>query len=139
MPITNAKYKGRDFVLKIETSPGVFTQIGGLTATGLTINNETVDITDKDDDTWRKLLEGAGVRSISLSASGWWNNQAAFDVLRDSAFAGTIKNYEVLFGNGDKIGGAYQANLDGSGAHNDPQQYSVTLESANTQTLTNVA
>ena len=44
------KFKGRDLRIKVRTStgPDVFTVVGGARSDGITINNETVDVTDKD-------------------------------------------------------------------------------------------
>ena len=44
--------------------------IGGIRTESMTINNETVDVTDKDGNGWRELLEGAGITSMSLKGSG---------------------------------------------------------------------
>ena len=63
-----AKFKGRDLRIKVRTStsPETFTVIGGARSDGITINNETVDVTDKDGAGWRELLQGAGITSMSL-------------------------------------------------------------------------
>ena len=45
-----AKFKGRELRIKVRTatSPETFTVIGGIRTESMTINNETVDVTDKD-------------------------------------------------------------------------------------------
>ena len=44
----------------------------------MTINSETVDVTDKDGNGWRELLEGAGITSMSLKGSGVVSDNAVF-------------------------------------------------------------
>lgn len=55
-----AKYKGRELRIKVRTStgPDVFAVVGGIRTESMTINSETVDVTDKDGNGWRELLEG---------------------------------------------------------------------------------
>jgi predicted secreted protein len=55
------------------------TAIVGARTDNFTINNEPVDITDKDDDGWRTLLADAGLRSISADVEG---------VLKDATLIG---------------------------------------------------
>ena len=69
--------KGSSFLLK-DNSTGTPATIGGLRSTSMTINGEAVDITSKDsnafissgNDKARDLLQGGGVRSMTISASG---------------------------------------------------------------------
>ena len=67
-----SKYKGRELRIKVRTStgPDVFAVVGGIRTESMTINSETVDVTDKDGNGWRELLEGAGITSMSLKGSG---------------------------------------------------------------------
>ena len=72
-----AAQKGSAFLLK-DNSTGTPATIGGLRSTSMSINGEMVDITTKDtavfvsggSDIGRTLLAGAGIRSMSVSASG---------------------------------------------------------------------
>jgi predicted secreted protein len=49
-----AKYCGKDLLLQMGNgaSPEVFTTIGAMKSNSLTINNEKVDVTTKDDMAW---------------------------------------------------------------------------------------
>lgn len=53
------------------------TAIAGARSDSITINNEPIDITEKDDLGWRKYLADAGVRSIDCEVEG---------ILEDSTF-----------------------------------------------------
>lgn len=127
-----AKFAGKDFLLKMGdgASPEVFTTVAAQRSTSFSINNEQIDVTDKDDSRWRKLLEG-GVRSMSLSSSGLISDAATYGSLLTNATQGLIKNYQIIFGDGSTFEGAFHlATIEGSGEHTDAQQYSITLESA---------
>lgn len=135
-----AAQKGREFVLKISdgASPGSFTTIGGMRSTSFTVNSEQVDITDKDSSGYRELLNGAGVRSISITGSGVFKDDSAYNTIQELAL-GTSDNqeeFQLVFGNSDILQGVFEvASLEEGGEHNAEQTYSITLESAGAFTL----
>ena len=137
--------KGSSFLLK-DNSTGTPATIGGLRSTSMTINGEMVDVTDKDanafissgNDKARVLLQGGGVRSMSLSASGVFTDSSTENILRGFAFDGAIQNYDLVFSDGSKISGAFLiTSYERAGEYNGEETYSVTLESSNTITYTN--
>ena len=67
-----AAQKGQSMLMKVGNggSPETFTTIGGLRSTSLTVNNESVDVTNKDSSGKRTFLAAAGVQSISVAGSG---------------------------------------------------------------------
>lgn len=133
-----AKQAGKNLLIKIGDglSPETFTTIAGQRTTSFSINNDQIDVTDKDDSSWRKLLEG-GVRSCSLSSSGLLQDEVAHTVLVTAAANGTIANYQLIFANGLTITGPFQvASVEVSGEYTGAQQYSITLESAGDIVLT---
>lgn len=132
-----AKFAGKDLLLYSGNgaSPETFTLIAGLRSTGATVNNEQIDVTDKDDSRWRKLIEG-GVRSMSLSAAGLFQDVTVHQTLLTRVSNGTINNYRITFAGGMSFTGAFQvASLELSGEYTDAQQYSITLESADDITV----
>ncbi len=126
--------KGSLVLLKVgdgATPTESFTTVGGLRTTSFTHNNQTVDATNKDSGAWRELLDGAGTRSVSISGSGVFTDSAAEETVRGYAMNNAINNYELTFGNGDKLSGAFQiTSYQRAGSHNDAESYSVTLASA---------
>lgn len=98
-----AAQKGRLMVLKIGDGAGseTFSTIGGLRSNSITINNEEVDITNKDSAGWKELLENAGVKSVALSASGVFKDDTAINLANTNMIAGTIGNFQLVLGNGD--------------------------------------
>ena len=94
--------KGSSFLLK-ENSTGTPATVGGMRSTSMSINGEMVDITTKDsnafissgNDKARDILQGGGIRSMSLSASGVFTDSAGENNLRGAAFTGGSVNYDL--------------------------------------------
>ncbi len=126
--------KGSLVLLKVgdgATPTETFTTVGGLRTTNFTHNNQTVDATNKDSGAWRELLDGAGTRSVSISGSGVFTDSAAEETVRGYAMNNAINNYELTFGNGDKLSGPFQiTSYQRAGSYNDAETYSITLASA---------
>jgi len=75
-----AAQKGKLVLLKADTaggSPQVYTTIAGLRTNTWTVNGEDVDVTTKDDNGWQQRLSGAGVRSITVAATGIFQDSAS--------------------------------------------------------------
>ena len=137
--------KGSSFLLK-DNSTGTPATVGGLRSTSMTINGEAVDITTKDsnafitsgNDKARDLLQGGGVRSMSITASGVFTDSSTENNIRGFAFDGAIQNYDIIFSDGSKISGAFLiTSYERAGEFNGEETYSLTLESSNTITYTN--
>jgi len=141
-----AVQKGSSFLLK-DNSGGSAVTIGGLRSTSMTINGEMVDVTNKDSSTFsgssghdigRVLGGNMGIRSMSISASGVFTDSAGENNLRGAAFTGSIVNYDLVFGDGSDVKGAFQiTSYERAGEFNGEETYSVTLESSGTITYTN--
>jgi len=131
--------KGRLILLGLGdgASPEVFSNVAGLRSKTITINNEPVDITTSDDAPWRALLDNTGLRSVSLSASGVFQDVASVNSMEDLAFSGLLNNFELTFENGDVIDGAFLlTSFEYAGEHTAEQTYSVSLESSGTCSMT---
>lgn len=134
-----AKGKGRDYLVKVGNGAGpeVFTTVAGMRSTSMTLNNETVDVTDKDGVPWRALLAQSGVQSMSIKLSGVMSDAASAMDMQAKAFANTIHNFQLISGLGDMFAGPFQiASMERGGDHNKEETYSLTLESAGTITYT---
>lgn len=111
--------------------------MGGLRTTNFTHNNQTVDATNKDSGAWRELLDGAGTRSVSISGSGVFTDSAAEETVRGYAMENSVKNFELTFGNGDKLSGPFQiTSYQRAGSYSDVETYSLTLSSGGQVTFT---
>ena len=125
--------KGSAFLLKVGdgASPPAYRTVAGLRTTQMSINGDTVVVTHKESGGWRELLSGAGVRSVSVSASGIFLGSAAEASLRANALAGLVDAYELSFEDGEKLRGRFLVQrLDYAGDFNGKRNYSVVLESS---------
>jgi TP901-1 family phage major tail protein len=131
-----AAQKGRSFLLKQGTAAGG-TTLAGMRVTSLTINNEQVDITNKDSAGWRTLLEGAGTQSMDISVEGVFTNAAVEHTVRGYAVANSINAFGLLFPDGDTIDGNWAiSNYQRSGSFNNEETYSMSLQSSGQPTYT---
>ena len=137
-----AAQKGLDVLMKIDIS-GTKTTIGGLRSTSITLNEESVDITNKDSLGTRTLLAGAGVNSISISGSGVFTDSAAEVAVRtsfqaqqntsngSSAQTAAFETFEFIIPNLGTYTGAFQiTSLEYAGEYNGEATYSMSFESA---------
>jgi len=130
-----AAQKGRDLLLKVDsTGAGVFVSVAGLRNRNLSLNARPVDITNADSvNGWREILEGAGVKSASLSGTGVFRDDAADETVRGYFFNGSIRNWQLIVPGFGIIQGAFQITaLEYAGEYDGEVTYSLALESAGT-------
>jgi TP901-1 family phage major tail protein len=128
-----AAEKGSAFLLKIGdgASPPVFSTVAGMRTTQMSVNGEAVNVTSKDSGGWRELLSGAGVRSVSVAASGIFTGSAAEGRVKSNALGGAIDDYELSFESGERMKGRFLVTrLDYSGDYNGERNYTLSLESS---------
>lgn len=134
---------GNDFLVKLGDggAPEVFTTIAGMKSTGLSINNEMIDITNKDNAAWRKL-EWGGIKSMSISLSGVMQDHATVKTLMAaimSKVGADKRNFQLISGLGYKFQGSFFiASFEPSGDVGKEETYSIKLESADEPTFTNI-
>ena len=128
-----AAEKGSAFLLKIGSGGATpsFATVAGLKTTQLSINGDAVAITNKDSGGWRQLLSGAGVRSVSVAASGIFTGSIAETQMRGLALDGGIETYELSFESGERMRGSFLlTRLEYAGDFNGERNYTVALESS---------
>lgn len=126
---------GKSLLLKKDIS-GTMTTIGGLRSTSMTLNDEMVDITNKDSGSQRALLAAGGVLSMSISGSGVFTDSTAETNLRSQYGSSTHGTYNVIVPDLGTYAGTFQlTTLEYSGEYNGEVTYSVTLESAGAVTF----
>jgi len=128
-----AMEKGSAFLLKVGDGglPLGFTTVAGLRTTQMTVNTETVVVTNQGSGGWRELLSGAGVRSVSLSGSGVFTGSAAEARVKANALAGAVDDYRVAFESGETVTGRFLiTRLDYAGDFNGERTYTMALESS---------
>jgi TP901-1 family phage major tail protein len=125
--------KGSAFLLKVGNggAPPTFATIAGMRTTQMSVNGEAVNVTSKDSEGWRELLSGAGVRSVSVAASGIFTGSAAEGRLKSNALGGLLDDYELSFESGERMRGRFLVTrLDYAGDYNGERTYALALESS---------
>jgi TP901-1 family phage major tail protein len=128
-----AAQKGKDLLLKIESSPpGTYVTIAGLRTRSLGFNAETVDITHTESaGRWRELLSGAGVRRARIQGAGIFKDEASDELVRATFFADTLKNWQIVIPDFGTVAGPFQITaIDFTGQHDRELTFDITLESA---------
>lgn len=128
-----AAEKGSAFLLKAGdgAAPPAFATVAGMRTTQMSVNGEAVNVTSKDSGGWRELLSGAGVRSVSVAASGIFTGSAAELRIKANALAGLADDYELSFESGERLRGRFVVTrLDYSGDYNGERNYAISLESS---------
>jgi TP901-1 family phage major tail protein len=128
-----AAERGSAFLLKIgdAATPPNYSTVAGLKTTQLTVNGAAVEITNKGSGGWRELLTGAGVRSVSVAASGIFTGSAAEIQVRSLALSGSIASYQLTFESGEQMLGQFLVTrLEYAGDFNGERNYTLTLESS---------
>lgn len=136
-----AAQKGSAMLMKVGNgaSPEVFATIAGLRSTSLTVNNESVDVTNKDSAGKRTYLAAAGVQSISVSGSGVFTDGSSESTIKTNALADTIDNYQFVVPDFGTFTGAFQVtSLEYAGEFNGEVTYSMSFESGGAITFATV-
>mgnify|MGYP001270750558 FL=1 len=136
-----AVQKGASLLVKAGNgaSPEVFTTVAGLRDTSISINQETVDVTNKDSSRVRTLLSQGGIKSFTISGSGVFTDSASEQTILTNFDASAFSNYQLIVPDYNTFTGAFQiTSLEYSGTYNDSVQYSITFESAGAITIATV-
>lgn len=130
---------GRSFIFQFDTGGATFAAVAAQRNTSITVNNETVDVTSKDDETadgalHRILLAQAGVGTMSISLDGVYTDAANYDTLRTACRDNTFVDVRVLAA-GATVDGYWSGSfavtsISESGAYNGEMTYTMSLESA---------
>ena len=137
-----AAQKGSAMLLKIDIS-GTKTTVGGLRSTSISMNDEAVDVTNKDSLGTRTLLAGGGTQSISISGSGVFTDSVTEQAVRTAYFAqanttdgsaaqtAAFESFQIIVPDlGTFTGDFMISSLEYAGEHNGEVTYSISLENA---------
>jgi TP901-1 family phage major tail protein len=135
-----AAQKGREVLIKVYDGVSAYITIGGIRAKSISLNGETVDVSDGDSASqWRELLEGAGMKSASISGSGVFKDSAAEERIRSLFFSQAHANFQFIVPAFATFQGLFQTvTLEYSGDYNGEAQFSMSFESAGALTSTSL-
>ena len=128
-----AAQPGKNMLLKVDSDgAGSFQSVAGLRSKSISINSQSVDVTNADSaNHWRELLEGAGTKSASVSGSGVFTDATADETVRGYKFNGTIRDWQVIVPDFGTIEGPFMiSTLEYAGEHDGEATFTVSLESA---------
>lgn len=67
-----------------------YMSIGGMRSKSFSMSADGIDITNHDSDEWKTMLDGAGIRSLSVSGSGVYNNEELFQLIQTKFLANSL-------------------------------------------------
>lgn len=111
------------------------TAIAGARTDSVTINNEPIDITDKDSAGWRTLISDVGLRTVSCEVEGILNNAALIGVSTGSSTALLSACTAQIEGIGTFSGDFHLQSLALGAEQGDAITFTATLESAGAVTV----
>lgn len=128
-----AGFKGKNFLLALGSSATVpvYTAIAGQKSTSYSGSNSPIDVTSKDSNFARTLLDLAGVYDAQVTISGVYADDAGILTINQLQTSGALRLWQIINDNGDKwqfSGKVTQVQL--SGAHDGAEEYSVTIQSS---------
>ena len=136
-----AVQKGSAVLMKVGNggSPETFTTIGGLRDTSISMNQEMIDVTNKDSSNVRTLLADGGVESFTVTGTGIFDDSASIGTVQSDFASSSFTNYQFIVPDFKTFTGAFHvSSIEYSGTYNDSAQYSITFESAGTITIASV-
>jgi TP901-1 family phage major tail protein len=136
-----AKHAGKLITIAIETStPGTYALFGGLTQKSVRMNGSAIDITDSDStDLWTELLDGGGVKSMEVSGSGRFNDDAAIERARLLFMTGALEAFRFFVPSWGTFEGQFAiTSLEFGGSHDSEVTFSATFMSSGKPTWTAV-
>ena len=111
--------------------PEVFGVVGGLRLVKMQLQNRALDASHAESGAWRVLAAEAGVKQLMLEGVGSFTDAASEEMVRGFAFAASVNRYQLWFGNGDYVQGAFLiTGYTRVGDVLEEEAYSLRLESA---------
>ena len=126
-------YKGSMVLIKLGNGgePEVFTTIGGLVDIRMRVNNDIIENSSCETDSWKSFLENAGSRVLTIAARGIFLDSTSEETLRSCAFGNNARHYRLYFGNGDYLQALFQINrYERLAEQRDAEQYAITMQSS---------
>ena len=124
---------GKDLLVKIDMDDvGTFATLAGLRATRVSFNTQTIDTTSLESaDGWRELLVGGGVKTLAITGSGVFRDEASDARAREIFFAGDIPSFQIIIPDFGVFEGKFQiSSIEYAGNYDGEATYEMSLASA---------
>lgn len=118
-----------------------YSTIGGLRSHSLSFSADGIDGTNYGSNQWQTFLDGAGIRSMSVSGDGVYTSDTVFRAMEDAALANTLAKLAwVDVSVGVVYLGSFKiSSLENGGAHDGEGTYSMSADSSGAVTVTRAA
>ena len=127
-------FAGRRLRISVNFGSGLV-NLGGAQTDSLTINRETIDVTDKDDTGVRRLLEELGTFSLDLSVEGVLKDDDLLSVVADPTNTTHLPCQILVAGLGTFTGSFQITSFESSGAEGaEALTYTAAFQSSGTIT-----
>lgn len=131
---------GRDLRIKYDadgSGAGEPVVLAGARTDSFTINNEMIDITDKDDNGVRTLLNDIGVKSLALSCTGVLKDNTLMALADEADQNAALHTFEIDIGTIRRYRGLwFITSFEVTGEQQDTITFSMSLESSGAITAT---
>lgn len=129
-----ATQAGQDVLIRLEdgVTPGNFITVAGMRAKTIQLNAGVVDATHTGSaGGWRELLSGAGVKSVRVSGSGVFRDEASDTRMREVFMSRTAVSWQLVVPDFAQLTGPFLiSQLSYGGDFDGEATFSLTLESA---------
>ena len=138
-------FNGRLIVIKkaTNTSPATFNTITAMKDATVKLNNNVVDITNKDSSGFQELMDGKSMVKLTVSGNGVFTDTQVISDIQADLLSGALNNYTIDVANtAATVAGVQYAcackvvGFDLTGTHDSAITYALTLESHGTITAT---
>lgn len=133
---------GQDVLIKIESiaSSGNFISVAGIRAKSIQLNAGLVDATHAGSaGGWREILPGAGVKSVRVTGSGVFRDEASDARMRDVFLSRAAVNWKLIVPDFAEFTGPFLiSQLSYGGDYDAEAEFSLTLESAGDVSVTEI-
>lgn len=136
-----ANSAGKLVTLSVESAtPTVYNAVGGLRAKSVRMNAASIDVTDSESvDLWTELLSGGGVKSMEISGSGVFEDDAAIERVRTLFIVGTIEDWRLSIPGWQQIDcPMHIASLEIDSPHDGAVAFSISLQSSGKPVFTGI-
>ncbi len=131
-----AKVAGRKIRIYEGTDVSTGTPVAGARADSITINNEAIDITDKEDNGWRTYLNDASVRNVDMSVEGLLDGDSLLSASLGATTA-LLGDYVIdIDGIGTVAGQFHFSSFEIGAPHDDAATFTATIASSGEITFT---
>ena len=122
--------KGRSLLVYVQIN-GTYQKIEGQRTGNFTLNNSPVDVSTKDTNNWRELLENGGLSTIGISVDGVDQNAPYLEQLRQDSVVNNHNMYQIVMPNGAYFQVRMMiASLQQQGNYDGALTYNLSLESS---------